>query len=128
MVRWSGGYVPDRLSSTYFAAANIVVLPYHEASSSGVLLNAYSAGRPVVASAVGDIPGMMEDGQSGMLVPPRDPAALAKAIVKMLLDPRRAELMGARGQQLTESRFNWAMIAKRTGELYSRVTAERDHI
>jgi glycosyltransferase involved in cell wall biosynthesis len=125
IVRWSGGYVPDSLSSVYFAAADVVVLPYHEASSSGVLLNAYRAGRPVVASAVGDIPTMVEDGRSGLLVPPRNPAALARAVVSILRDPTRGRSMGTTGQQLVDSRFNWAMIAKRTGELYSRLSLQK---
>jgi glycosyltransferase involved in cell wall biosynthesis len=125
IVRWSGGYVPDSLSSVYFAAADAVILPYHEASSSGVLLNAYRAGRPVVASAVGDIPNMVEDGQSGLLVPPRDPAALARAVISILRDPTRGRSMGAAGQQMVESRFNWATIAKRTGELYSRLSLKK---
>ena len=121
-VRWSAGYVPDELSSFYFAAADVVVLPYQEASSSGVLLNAYDARKPVVASAIGDIPSMVEDGQTGILVVPGDPVALSSAITPLLLDPEKAKLMGAKGHQLVKSRFNWTKIAKHTAGIYSMLS------
>jgi D-inositol-3-phosphate glycosyltransferase len=117
-VRWSDGYVPDRASSLYFAAADLVALPYLQASSSAVLLTAYVCRRPVVASSVGGIPEQIEDGESGYLVPPGDPIALAAALARTLRNPQLAERMGARGYQLIEEKFAWNDIAESSEALY----------
>ena len=117
-VRWDEGYIPDRCSSLYFAAADVVVLPYLEASSSGVLLNAYACSRPVIASSVGGIPEQLEDGQSGCLVPPGDPTALAAALIRVLGSSQLAERMGSGGLQLLEKRFAWKDTAASTEALY----------
>jgi glycosyltransferase involved in cell wall biosynthesis len=120
-VRWSDGYVPDRYSSLYFAAADLVVLPYLGASSSGVLLTAYACRRPVVASSVGGIPEQVENGRSGFLVPPGDPVALAAAMVLVLGNSQLAERMGARGRELLEEKFAWIDIATHSEALYMRL-------
>jgi glycosyltransferase involved in cell wall biosynthesis len=120
-VRWSDGYIPDRYSSLYFAAADLVVLPYLEASSSGVLLTAYACRRPVVASSVGGIPEQVEDGESGCLVPPGDPIALAAAMIRLLGNSQLAEKMGSRGHQLMLEKFAWKNIAECSEALYLRL-------
>ena len=102
----------------YFAAADVVVLPYTMASSSGVLLSAYAYKRPVVASAVGGIPELVEDGLSGFLVPPADPRALAEAVCRLLRDPSLAANMGKRGQSMLTKRFDWLRIAGCASVLY----------
>lgn len=117
-VHWFEGYIPDRYSPFYFAAADLVVLPYLEASSSGVLLTAYSCGRAVVASSVGGIPEQVEDGVTGALVPPGDRKALADAMIRILGDLQLAEMMGARGLQLVREKFNWVDIAGSAETLY----------
>lgn len=121
-VRWSDGYVPEQFTACYFSAADVVVLPYLEASSSAVLLNAFLEGRPVVASAVGEIPDMLKDGVSGLLVPPGDPVALSAAIVSLLRNPAFASSIGCKGRELLKSRFSWSKAAKLTGELYRYVS------
>lgn len=125
LVKWSIGYVSEEESRWYFAASDVVVLPYTEASTSSVLLQAYSAGRPVVASAVGDIPAMVEDQETGVLVPPKDPPALANAIIKVIKDEETARKMGANGRDLLRSRFNWHRAARQTGTLYRKVYEQR---
>ena len=67
-----------------FAAADVVVLPYWEASQSAVAPLAMACGRPVVASAVGGLPDLVRPGETGLLVPPRDPTALARGIADAL--------------------------------------------
>lgn len=120
-VRWIAGYVPERLAPVYFAAADLVAVPYLEASSSAVLLSAYAYQRPVVATAVGGTPELVEDGVTGLLVPPGDPTALALAISRVLADPQMAASMGARGRQMAERRFAWREIARLTEDLYLRL-------
>jgi glycosyltransferase involved in cell wall biosynthesis len=117
-VRWSDGYVSDQVGSLCFAAADAVVLPYIQASHSGVVLTAYAYQKPVVASAVGGVPEMVEDGISGLLVPPGNPDALARAIIEVLGNKAMADKMALRGRQLISSRFNWDEIARQTEEIY----------
>jgi glycosyltransferase involved in cell wall biosynthesis len=85
-----------------FAASDLVVLPYWEASQSAVVPLAMACGKGVVATAVGGLPDLVRDGHTGLLVPPKDPAALAGAIARALADAPRlgraaVEAAAARG-------------------------------
>jgi glycosyltransferase involved in cell wall biosynthesis len=87
----------------------------HPATSEGLgvaLLEAAAAARPIVASAVGGIPEIVEDGRTGFLVPPRDPAALARAVVRVLTDAALARRLGdAARAHVTERHSVAAMVA-----------------
>lgn len=117
-VRFSGRYLSPQEKDLYFAAADCVALPYVQASSSGVLLSAYLRAKPVVVSRVGGLPEMVEDGVSGLLVPPQDPDAMAHALVELLGDPGRARDMGRAGRSLLDRRYAWPGVAHLTAELY----------
>ncbi len=80
--------------------ADFLVLPSQAENQPISILNAMSAGLPVVASNVGAIPEMIEDGRSGILVPPRDPVALAVAVGDLVSDPSKRERMGKRGREI----------------------------
>ena len=84
--------------SALLAASDYFVLPSHEESFSNALLEAMAYGLPVIATAVGGNPEVVEDGVTGLLVPPRDPAALAKAMITLLVDPAAARRMGQMGR------------------------------
>jgi glycosyltransferase involved in cell wall biosynthesis len=84
------------------------------------------AGLPVVATAVGGIPDLIEPGVHGLLVPARDPAALAAAIAELLRDPRRARAMGARGRERRHAEFGIDVLMRRLEGLYCDLLAERD--
>ena len=77
-------YVSDEKRAELFSRASVVVMPYVEASQSHVPSIAYRCGKPVVATNVGGLPEMVEDGKTGFLVPPRDVDALAAAIVRLM--------------------------------------------
>lgn len=101
-----------------YAQSHIVVLPSYTEGVPTVLLEAAASGRPVVAT---DIPGCraaVKDGETGILVPPRDSQALAKAIGRLIHDPRRRREMGRRGRQLMEQRFDQQHIIDATIEVY----------
>jgi len=117
-VRWFDGYIPERSMPLYFAASDVVALPYLQASASGVLLSAYAYGKAVVASEAGSNPELVEHGLSGLLVPTGDPKALAEALAQILLDPELAARMGARCREIVAARHSWADIAERTEEVY----------
>ena len=73
-------YVSDEEVAVYFRACDLLVLPYLSATQSGVIQIAQSFGLPVVTTNVGGLPEVVQDGETGFLVPPRDPQALAAAI------------------------------------------------
>jgi len=83
------------------------------------------AGLPVVATAVGGTPELIEDGSTGFLVPPGDAAALAERVVLLLKDPGLARAMGERGRQRVEGGFNMDRMADRFLGLYRDLLAEQ---
>ena len=100
---------------------DMLVLPSLNAGMGRVVVEAMAAGKPVVGSRVGGIPDLIEDGQTGYLVPPADEKALAAAILKLLNDRDHARLMGERGKQRCQRYSLDAMIAK-LDDLYSDFT------
>jgi glycosyltransferase involved in cell wall biosynthesis len=111
-------YLPNEEVRPLMELASVVVLPYTSATQSGVLHVAYACGRPVVATRVGGLPEVVEEGRTGRLVPPQAPAALADAIVAMLDDPEGAARMGERARHLAETRFSWGSVAREVLAIY----------
>ncbi len=89
------------------------------------LLQAAAAGVPVVASAVGGIPEAVMDGRTGLLVPPRDPAALGAAIKELLDAPGRRAEMGQAARRRVLAEFDVSAMADRHVELYRELAARR---
>lgn len=73
-------YVPNEAVEKYFRACDVVVLPYLSATQSGIVQVAYSFDKPVIVTGVGGLPDVVDDGETGFVVPPRDPGAFAGAI------------------------------------------------
>jgi glycosyltransferase involved in cell wall biosynthesis len=94
------GLVPREALRDLLDAATLVVLPSRSEGLGRVVLEASARSRPVVASRVGGIPELVEDGETGLLVQPEDPAALAAAVLRILDDPAAAAEMGRRGREL----------------------------
>src|ERR1700730_15424073 len=107
-------FISEDRTAEYFRRASVVVLPYIEASQSGVISLAYSSAKPVVATTVGGLPEMVEDGRTGYLVAPRDAADLAKALVRLLLDPTLRRQMGANAKDKIERECSPEAIAHQT--------------
>jgi phosphatidylinositol alpha-1,6-mannosyltransferase len=84
-------------------------------------VEAAASGVPVVATRVGGVPEAVEDGVSGLLVAPRDAAALAQALLGLLDDPARARRMGAAGRRLAQARFEWGASVDAMEAVYDRV-------
>jgi glycosyltransferase involved in cell wall biosynthesis len=87
------------------AALDVAVLPSYREAQGLTILEAMALSRPVVASAVGGIPEVIEDGRTGLLVPPHDPEALAAAITRLLTDHAYADLLAKGGHDLVHERF-----------------------
>jgi len=105
-VRFDDGYIPNERVGIYFAAADVVVLPYVEASQSGVVTQAAEALVPSIVTRVGGLPEAVEDGVSGLVVPPGNAGALADALARVLGDPAMGDRLRA-GVAATRSRFSW---------------------
>jgi glycosyltransferase involved in cell wall biosynthesis len=110
--------VPDLL-----AAADLLVLPSWAEPFGRVLIEAMAMARPVVATHAGGVPEIVEHGASGLLVPPRDPAALAGAVLALLDDPARARAMGRYGRAVVAARFTATQTAAAIDALYAELEA-----
>jgi phosphatidylinositol alpha-mannosyltransferase len=114
------GAVPNEGVPSYLAACEIFVSPAVGQESFGIaLIEAMAAGLPVVAA---DIPGYREvvsDGVEGLLVPPRDPEALAAGLVRLLTEPELASRLGEAGHEHARI-FDWPLVVERLEALYLR--------
>lgn len=113
---------PHHLLSSWYRAADVVVVPSRSESFGLVALEAAACGVPVVASAVGGLRTLVRDGVTGTLVDDRDPASFARAVDALLGDPEMAAAMGAAGA--AESlRYSWSTTAGRLRRLYADLAA-----
>ena len=103
------------------AAVDLLVVPSESETAGLAALEGMAARLPVVATDVGGLPEAIQDAVTGVLVPPRDPAALADAVLSVLASPERARQMGAAGRSRVETDFN-------TGRLVSTVTCLYDKL
>jgi L-malate glycosyltransferase len=113
------GFRPDVLS--LHKAFDIFVMSSITEGLGTSLLDAMACGRPVVATSVGGIPEVVVDGETGLLVPPRDAAALADAIGRLLADPQLRQRMGAAGLQRVTERFTSEIMVRNTERMYRRI-------
>lgn len=125
------GLLSDEMLAQRFTACDAFVLPAvvdakGDVEGLGVvLIEALSYGRPVIASAAGGIVDIVRDGDTGLLVPPGDAAALARAILRYVEDPQLAAELAARGRTHVEHEFSWPVITERLMALYERLSAGR---
>jgi len=106
------------------AALDVAVLPSYREAQGLSILEAMALARPVVASAVGGIPEVVEDGRSGLLVPPHDRDALARAIARLLLDHPYADMLGRAGRELVHERFCVERMVRAIESIYDEATAD----
>jgi len=100
---------------------DLVVVPSVAESFSLVALEAMHLGLPVVATRVGGLVDLVRDGETGRLVEPRNPVALATAVIELLGDPALMAVMGARGRQVAVRDYSPDAMVERTVNVYSRV-------
>ncbi len=125
------GFVPNDVLSHRFATCDAFVLPAvvdAKGDTEGlgvVLVEALTYGKPVIASAAGGIVDVIRDGETGILVPPGDTAALAGAIERLVADPDLGAALAAGGQAHVEREFSWPVIIDRLVSLYRELAAPR---
>ncbi len=113
------GRRPD--ARAFLAAADVVVNPSDVEGLPIVVLEAMSLARPIVATAVGGVPGVILDGKTGLLVPPSDPAALATAVVRLLKDRRLATDVAQAAAHLAVRDFSLEAMVRSIEEVYEEV-------
>ncbi len=119
-VHFVGSRYRSELRDYYCASDVFVTTPWYEPF--GITpIEAMACGRPVIGSAVGGIKYTVREGDTGYLVPPKDPAALAERLARLLGNPGLLERMGQRGLQRARSLFTWRRIAGDIARLYEEV-------
>lgn len=122
-VRMLQRYIPDDEVEALFKAADVVVLPYRSATQSGVTHVAYALGRPVITTDVGGLSETVIPGETGLVVPPEDPGAIAGAVVDFFargLGPRMEA-----GVQALQDRHSWNALAAETLDLIDELAPAR---
>lgn len=114
------GYIED--VSEFLSGIDIFVLPSLSEGLPMSLLEAMAFGKPVVASSVGGIPEVIVSPEVGILIPPGDPFAIARAISNLLRQPEQISSMGAAARKVARSRFSAGFMANNYLNLYSRLT------
>jgi glycosyltransferase involved in cell wall biosynthesis len=120
------GFVPERALVDFYNTCQVFVLPATDARQEGyglVAMEAMACGVPVVVTDAAGIADLVRDCNAGLVVPARDPSALAGAIEQFLSDPELARHQGAQGRKAVEERFSWRAIAHEYEQLYAQALA-----
>lgn len=123
-IEWRLRFLDEREVAELMDEAAVVVLPYRELDSSGVLATALGFGRPVVVTDVGSLGDIVREFRAGLVVPPGDAGALAEACIRLLADP---ELLSGAFRASEEARraLTWTAAAAEHEHLYERVVRAR---
>jgi glycosyltransferase involved in cell wall biosynthesis len=119
------GWIGARERDELLARACVFVLPSHAEAMPMSLLEAMAAGCPVIASAVGGIPDVVEDGVNGILVPPGEPRALAQALAALLADPALAARLGREARATIARRYTTERALERIEQVYRALGVPR---
>ena len=111
-------WISDEERTEFFQRASLVVLPYNEATQSGVVPVAQTYAKAVVATRVGALAECVHDEVTGLLVEPRNPQALADAIVRLLSNPVERQQMGEAGKAVLEQQCSPEVVASQTIAVY----------
>ncbi|MBU1062814.1 MAG: glycosyltransferase family 4 protein [Patescibacteria group bacterium] len=114
-------FIPDSQIAELFQKAKLVVLPYTEATQSGVISIAYTFKKPVIATLTGGLPELVDHGKTGYLVEPKNSQALAEAIIKILKDDETRKKMGENGFEKMEKELSWDKIASKIIKEYKNI-------
>jgi glycosyltransferase involved in cell wall biosynthesis len=117
------GFVPHHELPPLYERAAVVAVPSHREGFGVACAEAMASARPVVASAVGGLLDLVADGETGLLVPPRDVPALRGALERLLADGELRRRLGEAGRERVRERFSWPAVTEATIEAYERVLA-----
>jgi glycosyltransferase involved in cell wall biosynthesis len=115
----------QRDTKPYYSIATLMAVSSHTEGSPNVVLEAMAAGLPIAATAVGGIPEILEEGLTGLMVPPRNPDAMASAILRILTDPEMRLRLGAAARLRAESNFTPEVYKRSLVEFYQKTLESR---
>ncbi len=118
----AAGFVPHDLIGAWYERAAVVCVPSRREGYGVVAREAMAYGRPVVATAVGGLRDAVVDGVTGLLVPPRRPAALREAIERLLGDPALRAELGAAARRQAEADYSWPAVTDSLLAAYAEVS------
>jgi glycosyltransferase involved in cell wall biosynthesis len=118
-ILFHAGFIPSEEVALYFIACDVVVLPYREIDHSGIVHLAYSFGRPLITTNVGDFPEIIEDGRSGYLLKENNAECLSETLFRALSSSPRLKEMGSYARYLGETKYSWTDIAYQMRDLYT---------
>jgi glycosyltransferase involved in cell wall biosynthesis len=118
------GHLSTRELSRHYSEASVFCLPTRREPFGIAFVEAMSHALPIVATSVGAVPDMVEEGVNGHLVAPRDPNALAQALIRVLRDPSYGAQLGERGRERALARYTWAHAGARIRARVMRVLTE----
>jgi glycosyltransferase involved in cell wall biosynthesis len=117
-VRFHSSYVPNEQVGMFFSAADVLTLPYKSATQSGIIQIAYNFHRPVIATDVGGLGEVVEQGRTGALTPPNDPDAFADAVCRFFEED--AFEAYRRNVMEEKKKYSWDYMAQGIEDLYVR--------
>jgi glycosyltransferase involved in cell wall biosynthesis len=117
------GFVPHHALGSLYERAAVVAVPSHREGFGVVCAEAMAYGRPVVAGAVGGLLDLVADGETGLLVPPRDVPALREALERLIGDPELRRRMGEAARERVRTRFAWPAVTDATLAAYEEALA-----
>jgi glycosyltransferase involved in cell wall biosynthesis len=116
---------PRQDVSDLLAAADVAVLPSDREGTPLAILEYMDAGKPIVATGVGGVPDLIQDGEEGLLIEPRDLEALVEAVASLLADPDRARRLGGRARERSQRDFRFDATVAQVEQLYDELLARR---
>jgi glycosyltransferase involved in cell wall biosynthesis len=116
------GAVSGEAKAREITNASILILPSHTEAMPISIMEGMAAALPVVATRVGAIPEMIQDEQTGFLIPPRDPESLARQIVRLLGDRRLREEVGERARAFARTHWDKDVVARRSASLFAEIS------
>lgn len=117
-------YILDEEVANFFQSSNVVVLPYNDGTQSGIVPIAYAFKRPVIVTNVGSIGEVVDDGITGFLIPPKNPEALANAVIKILQEDMLWEKMGKNGYAKITKELSSDQVASNLINLYQQTSVK----
>ncbi|OYR48485.1 hypothetical protein DJ73_19385 [Halorubrum sp. Ea1] len=115
------GTVPNEQIHKYYSRADVCIMPSLKEAVSISALESMATGTPLIGTKVGGLPEIISDGENGLLVPPKDPEAISKAINELYSSPNILDRMSRNARDTVRKRYSWETITKNTIEIYENV-------
>ncbi len=119
------GFVPHERLVDYYRNADVYISPSFYESLGMATIEAMASGTPVIATRVGGVPEVVEDGKSGILVPSGEPLALAEAIIRLLADKKLRSSLAKEARTRAIELFSWGRICEKLDVLYGKVSGKQ---